>query len=34
MKFHFEMGAFTDPDLMKELLNNIIYKVNSLGMNE
>lgn len=34
LKFHFEMGAFTDQELMKVILDKIFYKIHSTGLNE
>ena len=28
------MGAFTDQDLMKQIIDKILYKIHSTGMNE
>lgn len=33
-KTHFELASFSDADLMKEIVNKVVYYSDSLGMNE
>ncbi|XP_045165473.1 ADP-dependent glucokinase-like [Mercenaria mercenaria] len=33
-KTHFEMASFSDPALMKEIVDTVVYHCDSLGMNE
>lgn len=34
LKVHFEMGAFTDKQLFEFLIEHVLHRVDSIGMNE